>query len=207
MSINPEVFADMGLSDDQIEKITNAAKSAADHARVKASETAKKNLERKHQLELEEARAAAKAEALEEAQLTHDEKLEKQRKEIEAERNKLTLEKEKIAAERTLTSKGYSEEQVGQLLGVLDNLADGTKVADVVDALAGVLETTITAKVDEAKQGLLAGGTPPLGGVDGGEQLNDVTVAGLNKKIETALKEGDTTLATSLTRQLAELSE
>lgn len=202
MPIDPSIFNDLTISDEERARIESAIESYADSARTRASETAIKNRDRKYQTELAAAIENAKAEALAEAQMTADQKLKAQEERLEAERVAFEIDRAKLKAETMLLGKGYTPEQVEQLMPVLDAAKDGAAIPAIVDGLITAMESVVTGKVDAVKQDLLGGATHGDGGAEGGQVIS--TTATLQAQIDQALADGNTPLATSLTRQMAE---
>lgn len=176
--------------------------SELDRARTQASKTARKNA-LKDASDDPDVVAAIRERIEEEARLSVEERLDKQRKELEAQR--LTIEQEKqeaaklhnrFEAKAKLLENGVPKEDIDYYCDLLTT-ADAEATHAAVDAFVEKFNATIGAVETRIKTEINATTPTPSNG-------GDVNGADLVARYETAMKSGDTVSVVAITREAAE---
>lgn len=167
--------------DDFSEEVWAEIEAEIDRARTQASQTATKNAERKAKDSIQPQIDAALEAERQRLEMNEQEKLEADRKVVEAARLALAAEAKGLKATKKLTVAGIPEDAIETLLPMFVGLDD--KVFDAsVDSFIALNQNLVKTQVDSVRQKLLTGATPPAlptgGPVDAQTAANEMAKTG-----------------------------
>lgn len=160
--------------DDFTEEVWAEIQADIDRARLKASDTARKNAVKDAEADLELKIADAVENERKKLEMNEQEKLDAQRLEVEDARKALAADRKSLAATKKLVSAGFPEDSVDSVLPLFVNLADKDFEA-AVDSFITVNQNIVKTQVDSVKQTLMGNATPP--NVNNGAPVDAATQA------------------------------
>ena len=172
MALKKEDFTDEQWTEIQAE---------TDRARTAASATARKNAEKDAETALaDKVHEAVEAERAR-IEATDNERLELDRKAVEAEKAQVAADRKSLKATKKLLGAGFDEAEAESLLPMFINV-DDKSFEQTIDAFVKANEARVKAQVDSVKQELLGNATPPADGsgapVDNQAKVNEALKAG-----------------------------